>query len=95
VIIILWDMPTWAREENGTWWKVPIHYTNTWWAIIFPNVGWALGTIYLGRVLESQAIDWVAVAMIIGVEAIWVLNIVTMSITVFKSLFVDARIKLD
>jgi tellurite resistance protein TehA-like permease len=94
LIIILWDMPKWAREENGTWWKVPIHYTNTWWAVIFPNVGWALGTVYLGRALESEAILWVSVAMIIGVEAVWVLNIVAMGITMFKSLFVDARIKL-
>ncbi|KAF1818018.1 uncharacterized protein K489DRAFT_374635 [Dissoconium aciculare CBS 342.82] len=94
-LIALWDVPAWAREANGAWWKVPVHYTNTWWAVIFPNVGWALGTVYLARVLESPAIEWVSVAMIIGVEAIWVMNIVLMFMTVFRSLFVDARVKLD
>lgn len=55
----------------------------TWWAFIFPNVGFALATIQIGNALESRGISWVASAMtvllflgwlflcVLQIKAIW------------------------
>lgn len=64
-------------------------------ALIFPNVGWVLGTVYLGEELESEAIAWVSVAMIIALVAVWLLDMFLMSKAVIKSIFIDSRIKVS
>ncbi|KAF2213699.1 hypothetical protein CERZMDRAFT_120872 [Cercospora zeae-maydis SCOH1-5] len=64
-------------------------------ALIFPNVGWILGTIYLGEELQSEAIAWSSVAMIIALVAVWLLDLFLMSKAVVKSMFIDSRIKVS
>ncbi|KAF2029439.1 C4-dicarboxylate transporter/malic acid transport protein [Setomelanomma holmii] len=51
-------------------------FSLTWWAFIFPNVGFMLATSMIGEKLESQAILWVASAITIGLVAIWIVSIV-------------------
>lgn len=58
----------------GFWWfafallsclvSIPhMGFSLTWWVAIFPNVGYTLATISLGRELESEAILWVTTVM--------------------------------
>ncbi|KAJ5932787.1 hypothetical protein N7516_007276 [Penicillium verrucosum] len=71
--IFLWGFALWLfglaffvcmaeviTRENGLW-VIPMRFTNTWWAFIFPNVGFTLATVYLGQELESNAILWFSV----------------------------------
>jgi tellurite resistance protein TehA-like permease len=48
----------------------------TWWAFIFPNVGFMLATSIIGKKLESAPILWVASTMTILLVAIWLVCIV-------------------
>lgn len=73
----------------------PTSYANAFWSIIFPNVGFTLGTIYIGQELESNAIQWVSVAMVILLVCAWIMNATLMAKTIYRSLFVDSRIKLN
>jgi tellurite resistance protein TehA-like permease len=43
----------------------------SWWAYVFPNVGFMLGTNALGRELASPAILWIASVITILLVAIW------------------------
>lgn len=45
----------------------------TWWALVFPNVGFTLETIQIGSSLNSVAIGWVGSAMTIVLVATWLL----------------------
>jgi C4-dicarboxylate transporter/malic acid transport protein len=46
-----------------------------WWAIVFPNVGFTIATIYIGEELESNAIAWVATVMTVLVFAAWLMDL--------------------
>lgn len=48
----------------------------SWWAFIFPNVGFMLGTNAIGQELESEGILWVASAVTICLVAIWLVSAV-------------------
>ena len=50
-------------------------FTLPWWAIIFPNVGFTIATIYIGEELESNAIAWVATFMTVLVFAAWLMDL--------------------
>ena len=50
-------------------------FTLSWWAIIFPNVGFIIATIYIGEELESNAIAWVATVMTALVFAAWLMDL--------------------
>lgn len=50
-------------------------FTLSWWAIIFPNVGFTIATIYIGEELESNAIAWVATVMTVLVFAAWLMDL--------------------
>ena len=50
-----------------------ISFHLTWWAFVFPNVGFTLETIQIGSSLDSVAIGWVASAMTIVLVATWLL----------------------
>jgi tellurite resistance protein TehA-like permease len=52
--------------------KMP--FSLTWWAFIFPNVGFTLSTSVIGRELESEAVLWVASVMTILLVAIWLIS---------------------
>ncbi len=70
-------------------------FHNTWWAFIFPNVGFTLSTIYLGQEFESNAVLWVATAMVILVVIFWLLDIITFFKAIFVSLLYDSQVKLS
>ena len=54
--------------------KPRMNFTLPWWALIFPNVGFTIATIYIGQELESDAILWVAKVMTVLVFAAWVMD---------------------
>jgi tellurite resistance protein TehA-like permease len=37
-----------------------LQFSMTWWALVFPNIGFTLATGYIGEELESEGIQWVA-----------------------------------
>jgi tellurite resistance protein TehA-like permease len=51
-------------------------FSLTWWAFIFPNVGFTLSTSVLGKELESEGILWVASVMTIMLVMIWLVTVV-------------------
>ncbi|KAF2173553.1 hypothetical protein M409DRAFT_61918 [Zasmidium cellare ATCC 36951] len=83
-----------VRREDGKGWRVNVAFTNVAWAMIFPNVGWTLSTIYLGQELESEGVIWVSVAMVILLVAFWLLDLALMAKTFCLSVFKDSRIKM-
>jgi tellurite resistance protein TehA-like permease len=54
--------------------KMP--FSLTWWAFIFPNVGFTLSTGMLGKELGSEAILWVASVMTVLLVCIWLVSVV-------------------
>jgi tellurite resistance protein TehA-like permease len=50
-----------------------ISFHLTWWALIFPNVGFTLETIQIGLSLESVAIGWICSAVTIVLVSMWLL----------------------
>lgn len=42
-----------------------------WWAFVFPNVGFTIATISLGKTFESEGVKWVGSIMTIGIVAMW------------------------
>ena len=54
--------------------KMP--FSLTWWAFIFPNVGFTLSTSVLGRELESEGILWVASVMTALLVVTWLVTLV-------------------
>lgn len=43
-----------------------------WWALVFPNVGFTIATIDIGKQLGSEGILWVGSAMTILLVAMWI-----------------------
>ena len=68
---------------------------NTWWAFIFPNVGFTISTIYLGQELESEAILWVSTGMVIMLVVFWLFDMVLFFKTIAYSMLKDSRVKLS
>lgn len=54
--------------------KMP--FSLTWWAFIFPNVGFTVSTSMIGKDLESEPILWIASIMTILLVAIWLVSVV-------------------
>jgi C4-dicarboxylate transporter/malic acid transport protein len=54
--------------------KMP--FSLSWWALVFPNVGFMLATSMIGKELESAGVLWVASALTIGLVAIWGVSLV-------------------
>ncbi|KAK7525238.1 voltage-dependent anion channel [Phyllosticta citriasiana] len=46
-------------------------YRHSWWAMVFPNVGFAVATAEVARELQSAAIAWVASAITLVVVVAW------------------------
>ena len=82
------------RNENGKW-GLNMKFHNTWWAFIFPNVGFTLSTIYLGQEFESEAVLWVATAMVILLVIFWLFDMVTFFKEIIYSIIWDSRVKLS
>lgn len=93
-----WKLP---MKFNNTWWSESRQYLTSLKfgdaniidlpGFIFPNVGFTLGTIYIGQELRSNAIAWVSTAMVILVFAFWLFDLFLMAKTIIKSLFVDEK----
>lgn len=62
--------------------KMP--FSLTWWAFIFPNVGFTIATTMIGRELESETILWVASVMTILLVVIWVVSAVACCMAVWQ-----------
>jgi C4-dicarboxylate transporter/malic acid transport protein len=54
--------------------KMP--FSLSWWAFVFPNVGFMLSTSMIGKELESAGVLWVASALTIGLVAMWGVSLV-------------------
>jgi tellurite resistance protein TehA-like permease len=52
--------------------KMP--FSLTWWAFIFPNVGFMLSTRILGQQLDSPPILWIASVMTVLLVGIWIVS---------------------
>jgi C4-dicarboxylate transporter/malic acid transport protein len=79
VSVFMWLFSFWmfAIAVVGNLWEVrKIKFGLSWWAFIFPNVGFMLGTSAIGKELESEGIRWVASAITIGLVAIWLVGAV-------------------
>ncbi|KAK7953929.1 hypothetical protein PG996_014815 [Apiospora saccharicola] len=48
-----------------------LKFSLSWWAFVFPNVGFTIATITIGQSLESTAIEWVGTIMTIGLIITW------------------------
>ena len=77
VAIFLWLVSFWlfsvAFLATALGIRQGISFHLTWWAAVFPNVGFTLATIRIGSSLESAAIGWVASAMTIVLVATWMM----------------------
>ncbi|KEY73508.1 hypothetical protein S7711_03675 [Stachybotrys chartarum IBT 7711] len=56
--------------------KPRMAFTLSWWALVFPNIGFVIGTGFIGQVLESDVIQWVATAMGILLFVVWLMDLV-------------------
>lgn len=82
------------RDDSGRL-SLNMSFHNTWWAFIFPNVGFTLSTIYLGQEFDSEAILWVATAMVILLVIFWIFDMVMFFKAIIYSILWDSRIKLS
>ncbi|KIV97006.1 hypothetical protein, variant [Exophiala mesophila] len=48
-----------------------LRFRLNWWAFVFPNVGFTLATIDIGRTLQSQGVMWVGSVMTIGLVIVY------------------------
>lgn len=61
--------------------KMP--FALSWWAFIFPNVGFTIATGMIGKELESEAVLWVASVMTVLLVGIWLVSFVGCARAVF------------
>jgi len=54
-----------------------MRFTLSWWAFVFPNVGFTIATIEIGQELQSEGILWVGSIMSIFVVMIWLVCVVS------------------
>lgn len=72
--IFIWSLAAWffaiAVVANVRMARSMRFHLN-WWAFVFPNTGFTIATISIGKVLESQGVQWVGSIMSIGIVALW------------------------
>jgi tellurite resistance protein TehA-like permease len=61
-----------------------IHFALNWWAFIFPNVGFTVATIQIGRQLDSQGVMWVGSAMTILLIAMYLFVLVNHALAIWN-----------
>jgi tellurite resistance protein TehA-like permease len=61
-----------------------IHFALNWWAFIFPNVGFTIATIEIGRQLDSQGVMWVGSAMTILLIAMYLFVLVNQVLAIWN-----------
>ncbi|EWY87916.1 hypothetical protein FOYG_09292 [Fusarium oxysporum NRRL 32931] len=67
-------VPILVSKLRGDKSRQQMSFALPWWAIVFPNVGFTIATVYIGEELESGAISWVATIMTILVFAAWLMD---------------------
>ncbi|BFZ55310.1 hypothetical protein PYCC9005_002350 [Savitreella phatthalungensis] len=70
------DLPDSSSPLVGLQRRPQMHFKLAWWAIIFPNVGFTIATIYIGQELESPGILWVGSAQTIAVVIFWLMDLI-------------------
>ncbi|GME30482.1 putative c4-dicarboxylate transporter malic acid transport protein [Neofusicoccum parvum] len=48
-----------------------VRWTPTWWSYVFPNVGFTVATIDVGKELDSEGVLWVASVMTVALVVMW------------------------
>ncbi|EKJ67468.1 hypothetical protein NXS19_004029 [Fusarium pseudograminearum] len=51
--------------------KRKLQFSMTWWALVFPNIGFTLATGNIGQELESEGIQWVASVLTVFLVIMW------------------------
>ena len=74
VAIFIWGFSFWFFAISlmaclSCWSEMRFHLS--WWGFVFPNIGFAMATIEIGRSLQSQAVTWVGSAMTILLVLMW------------------------
>ncbi|RMZ69224.1 C4-dicarboxylate transport mae1 [Pyrenophora seminiperda CCB06] len=72
------------KKEKGEEGEGAVEFSLSWWAYVFPNVGFMLSTSVLGKELESEAILWVASAMTVLLVGLWIIAAVACVRAVWK-----------
>ncbi|EXJ87824.1 hypothetical protein A1O1_04751 [Capronia coronata CBS 617.96] len=74
VAVFIWSLSLWffslAVVSCLAVWKTFRFHMN-WWAFVFPNTGFTLATINIGRSLHSQAVMWVGSVMTVGLVIVY------------------------
>lgn len=80
VSIFLWSLSLWffcisflaviAARKN-------ISFHLNWWAFVFPNVGFTISVLSIGKALHSRGIEWVGTIMTILIVALWLFVLVS------------------
>ncbi|KAL6922277.1 hypothetical protein FSST1_006303 [Fusarium sambucinum] len=68
-------IPILVSKISGDKSQSKMSFTLPWWAIVFPNVGFTIATVYIGEEFESDGIAWVATVMTILVFAAWLMDL--------------------
>lgn len=72
--IFLWSLAFWffCLALLACLMVVPrVRWTPTWWSYVFPNVGFTVATINIGKELGSEAVLWVASVMTVLLVVMW------------------------
>ncbi|OBS29459.1 hypothetical protein FPOA_03396 [Fusarium poae] len=68
-------IPILVSKLSGDKSRPKMSFALPWWAIVFPNVGFTIATVYIGEGFESDGIAGVATAMTILVFTAWLLDL--------------------
>ncbi|KAM0365753.1 hypothetical protein HYE67_011241 [Fusarium culmorum] len=74
-IALVAHIPILISKMSGDKSRSGMSFTLPWWAIVFPNVGFTIATVYIGEEFESDGISWVATVMTIFVFAAWLMDL--------------------
>ncbi|KAK7545149.1 voltage-dependent anion channel-domain-containing protein [Phyllosticta citribraziliensis] len=81
VSVFVWSLSCWfffiSLISCTIHWRSMVFKLN-WWSFIFPNVGFTLGTIYIGRSLNSEGIKWVGSMMTVLLVCTYIFVFVSM-----------------
>ncbi|KAH7062699.1 voltage-dependent anion channel-domain-containing protein [Macrophomina phaseolina] len=74
IAIFLWSLAFWffGLALISCLLAVPrMQWTPSWWAYVFPNVGFTVATIDIGKEFDSEGILWVASIMTVALVVVW------------------------
>jgi C4-dicarboxylate transporter/malic acid transport protein len=71
------NIPAWIPKFGRRKHPAPrTAFTLSWWTMVFPNLGYVIGTMFIGEELQSPAIEWVGEIAAIIMIAVWLLDLV-------------------